>query len=228
MSTKEILLLHGALATKEQCNPLLPFFSETFELHQLTFNGHGDKTADQPIRMQHLVDQVVDYLDERSIPKVNIFGYSMGGYVALALAKKQPERVDRLATLGTILQWNKQIAEKECRLLNPEKMEEKIPGFVEHLDELHPKGWKEVVNNTREMLQKLGQHPLIQKEEWKKIKTPVQLLIGDRDSTAGLESTERIYEQLPNAQLGVLPNTPHPFEKVNPKLLTRLLINYFG
>lgn len=227
MSTKVTLLLHGALATKAQFDPLIPFLQESYECYRLTFKGHGREGADKPIRMQYLVDQVVDYLDEQNISKANIFGYSMGGYAALALAKKHPQRINKIATLGTILQWNEEIAEKECRLLNPEKMEEKIPAFVQHLDEQHPNGWKKLVNNTREMLQQLGQHPLIQEDDWQHITVPIRLLMGDGDSTADLKWTAEIYKQLPNAQLGVLPNTTHPFNTVNKELLAMLLADHF-
>src|SRR5699024_9671924 len=224
---EKLLLLHGALATKAQFDPLIPFLQESYEWHRLTFMGHGREATDKPIRMQDLVDQIVDYLDEHNIPKANIFGYSMGGYAALALAKKHPRRINKIATLGTILQWNKKVAKKECRLLNPDKMIGKIPDFVQHLDKQHPNGWREVVNNTREMLQQLGQHPLIQKDDWQHIAVPIRLLMGDGDSTADLKRTAEIYKQLPNAQLGVLPNSTHPFNTVNKELLAMLLADHF-
>src|SRR5699024_4531025 len=141
--------------------------------------------------------------------------------------KKYPEKMNKIVTLGTILQWNKDVAEKECRLLNPEEMEEKIPAFVQHLKQQHPNGWKKVVNNTREMLQLLGQHPLIKKEEWQRIAVPIRLLMGDGDTTAGLKRTAEIYKQLPDAQLGVLPNTSHPFDTVNKELLAMLLVDHY-
>jgi len=38
-----------------------------------------------------------------------------------------------------------------------------------------------------------------------------------------LDETVAVYKQLPNAQLGVLPGTPHAFEQVNVSLLSRLI-----
>ena len=51
------------------------------------------------------------------------------------------------------------------------------------------------------------------------IQCPVRLAVGDRDATVSLEETRDAMRAIPQAQLEVLPGTPHPFEKVP---LTRL------
>src|SRR5699024_2238656 len=107
-----------------------------------------NEPADRPFRMEYFAENVLEYLDKNSIRPINIFGYSMGGYVALLLAKHHPERIQKIATLGTVLQWNKNVAERECRFLNPDKIEEKVPHFAEALAKKHPGGWKQVINKT--------------------------------------------------------------------------------
>ena len=47
-------------------------------------------------------------------------GHSMGGYVALKLALKRPELVDRIITLGTKFNWTPEVAAKEVKMLNPD------------------------------------------------------------------------------------------------------------
>lgn len=219
-----LLLLHGALATKKQFDGFIPHLKNSADVHRITFDGHGKNgPADQPFSMGYFADQVNNYVDEQNLRDIHLFGYSMGGYVALNLAKKYPKKINKVTTLGTILQWNEQIADRECKLLNPQKMSQKIPQFVEELEKRHPHGWKEVVDSTRTMLRNLGQSPLFSTDDWNQLKCKIQLLIGDRDETAGLEATVNIYKKLPNAQLGVLPDTPHSFERVDKKLLGTIL-----
>ncbi|HEX6983066.1 MAG TPA: alpha/beta fold hydrolase [Balneolaceae bacterium] len=219
-----LILLHGALGTKNEFDDLIPELEKDFELHWLNFEGHGENTpTDRPFRIDHFAESVVEYLDENEISKVNIFGYSMGGYVALVLAKNHPKRIKRVATLGTVLQWIGEVAERECRYLNPVKIEEKVPHFAKKLDERHSSGWKEVVNKTKEMLQYLGFNPNLTDNDWREIKAPIRIHIGDRDTTAGLAPTIEVYKKIEQAELSVLPATPHPLEKVNKEALAASL-----
>jgi pimeloyl-ACP methyl ester carboxylesterase len=75
-------------------------------------------------------DDLLRFLNEHQIEKASFFGYSMGGYAAMVLALKHPERVDRIVTLGTKFDWNPISASKETQLLNVDLMEQKIPAFT--------------------------------------------------------------------------------------------------
>lgn len=224
-----VLLLHGALGSKRQFDKLIPKLRDKFEVYCMDFEGHGSAgPVSSPFRIEYFVENVLGFLDEYKLQQINIFGYSMGGYVALALAKEYPERVKRIATLGTIFQWDQNIARRECRYLDPDKMEAKVPQFVAVLDERHLFGWKTVVNQTREMLRHLGHAPTLTGNDWQEIESPVRMYVGDSDTTAGLEPTVEIYNKLSASQLCVLPDTPHPFEKVKIDYLAISLSDFFG
>lgn len=228
MNKKPLVLLHGALGSKAQLDELVPGLEQNFEVHQLDFEGHGGAgPTDSPFRLEYFVENVLGFLDEHDIPQTNIFGYSMGGYVALMLAKDYPERIKKVATLGTILQWSVETAQRECKYLHPEKIKDKVPHFAEALDEQHPAGWQRVVERTREMLHHLGNHPPLTERDWKEVKTPVRFHIGDRDTTAGLETTAQIYKKTDNTELCVLPNTSHPIEAVKTEMLIASLTAFY-
>jgi pimeloyl-ACP methyl ester carboxylesterase len=145
--------------------------------------------------------------------KINIFGYSMGGYVALYLAAHHPEAVDRIITLGTKYQWSPEIAAKETAMLNPVAIETKVPKFAAQLSQRHsPADWKIVLEKTASMLLEMGSRPPLQIADFSQIKNEVLLLLGDKDKMVTLQETAEVFRQLPNAQLGVLPNTSHPVE----------------
>lgn len=227
-SQTPLVLLHGALGSKEQFDDLLPKLEDKFDIYRLDFEGHGEAgPTDSPFRMEYLAENVLGYLDEYAITKANFFGFSMGGYVALILAKEYPEKVEKVATLGTILQWNSEVAEQECRYLHPEKIKEKVPHFAEKLDNRHQAGWERVVERTREMLYYLGSHPTISEKDWKNLSPQIRLHVGDRDTTAGIEQTMQVYKKMDKAELCVLPNTKHPFEEVKKELLTTSLTDFY-
>src|SRR6185436_6771769 len=83
---KSILLLHGAIGSKNQLTPLLPFLNKEFDIHTLNFPGHGgDEISDEPFSISYFAGEVLKYFDQKNISSLYIFGYSMGGYVALYL-----------------------------------------------------------------------------------------------------------------------------------------------
>jgi len=223
-----LILLHGALGTSKQFDFILPQLKEYFDVYLLDFEGHGDAgPTDSPFRISYFSENVLGYMDEHSIDQANFFGYSMGGYVALVLAKNHPQRVKRVATLGTILLWDEEIAERECKYLHPERMKEKVPHFTEQLKERHLSGWERVVNSTRDMLQYLGENPEIKSDEWKQINCPLRFHLGDQDSTAGLGQTIKVYQKTNRSELMVLPNTGHPISEVDKELLVSSLEVFF-
>lgn len=223
-----LILLHGALGTLEQFDFLLPELKGHFEVHRLNFEGHGEAgPTDSAFRMSYFAENVLGYLDEHGIDEANFFGYSMGGYVAMVLAKTHPERVGKVATLGTILQWDEQVAERECRYLHPSKIKEKVPHFAEQLKKRHLSGWERVVNRTRDMLQYLGVNPDIKESDWGSINCPLRFHIGDRDTTAGLDATTAIYRKTENSELVVLPKTGHPIIEADKDFLILSLKQFF-
>jgi pimeloyl-ACP methyl ester carboxylesterase len=146
----------------------------------------------------------------------------MGGYVAMYLAKHHPQKIKKIITLATKFTWDKTIAEKEIKMLNAEKIEEKLPDFANSLKKRHvPNNWKTVLEKTAAMLIEMGNDNPLKPEDYENIQHPVLLMLGDRDKMVTLDETLEVYKNLPNAQLAVLPNTPHPIEMINTGRLAR-------
>lgn len=213
---EKLLLLHGALGSKSQLESLKNTLSSSFEVHCLDFYGHGTKTlSDEPYRIAGFAEQVNDWLEEKQFSTISIFGYSMGGYVALYLAAKYPGKVNRIITLATKFDWNETSAGKETKMLDPEKIEAKVPMFANELSERHGAHyWKNVLRKTSDMMLELGKQKGLSDAELTQIEIPVLVAVGDRDPMVSLEETVTAAKQLKNGALLVLPNTVHPIEKV--------------
>jgi|TARA_R110000782_G_scaffold1119_1_gene4043 pimeloyl-ACP methyl ester carboxylesterase len=134
---KNLLILHGAIGSKSQFNSLASLLNNQFNIHLLNFSGHGGEAFKENFNIPQFADDVLVYLEQQKVESIDIFGYSMGGYVALYLAKNHPEKVNKIITLGTKLSWTPDIAAKETKMLVAEKMEEKIPAFAEILKTRH-------------------------------------------------------------------------------------------
>lgn len=223
-----LLLLHGALGSREQFQHISPLLQPQFTVDTISFSGHGRvPSRDHAFTIQNCAHEVLDWLNTKQRRTIDIFGYSMGGYVALWLARFYPDRVGRIYTLGTKLEWNAAVAEKETKLLNAEKITAKVPAFAQELESRHgEQEWRSVLHKTANLMHDLAKHHLTE-EDFKQIRSQVQLSLGDQDNMVSVEETQLVQTQIPNASFKLLPDTPHPLEKVNAQLLAKELKEFF-
>lgn len=229
MARPNLLLLHGALGSKVQFDPLITLITDAFSVHTLDFEGHGaSPSKDRDFWAIPFAENVLVYLDQNDLGSVNIFGHSMGGHIGLYLARHHPERVKRVFTFGSKLDWTPAIAEKEAAFMDPEKMREKVPQFADTLKQRHrASGWRSVVEKTRHMMLRQGKENLMPDQELQQIQHPVRLSLGDRDEMVSIEETVRVYKLLPQGELQIFPATPHPLEKAPLSQLADAFLNFF-
>ena len=229
MTNPDLLLLHGAAGSAAQFEPLSLALSDHFRVRCFDFEGHGSAPdRGRPFRTEHFAENVLEYLDSNRIETIAVFGYSMGGYVGMYLARTRPERIGRVMTLGSKFEWSEAVAAREVKLLDPDKILEKVPQFAKALEVRHTANeWKVVLAKTREMMIALGKQSALTPTDYGQIRSAVRITVGDRDTTVGVEEAARVYRALPGGELGVFPNTPHPLEKVSPEMLARSAIEFF-
>jgi pimeloyl-ACP methyl ester carboxylesterase len=93
-----LLLLHGGLFDiDQQFGAVIPELAETRQVIATDFQGHGrTNDVDRPLRSADLASDVVALLRHLDVPQVDVFGFSVGGAVALHLAIEHPELVRKL------------------------------------------------------------------------------------------------------------------------------------
>ena len=219
-----ILLLHGAIGSASQLEPLKKVLDKEHSVYSINFMGHGGEAVNGSFSIEAFANQVLAWIEENKKDNLCILGYSMGGYVALYLALNHPGKISKVITLGTKFHWDEATAQREIKMLDPETIEMKVPAFAAILKERHhPTDWKTVLNNTTEMMLEMGRDNPFKLREAAMIQTPCLLLLGDSDTMVSMVETSTMFHQLPNAQLGILPGTAHAIEKVNLDLLLAMV-----
>lgn len=224
-----LLLLHGAIGSSAQLQLLAEKLKTNYIVHTLDFSGHGGKEIpNEDFSIQLFANDVLKWMNEQAISKINIFGYSMGGYVALYLAKHHPLKVEKIFTLSTKFNWTPEIAQLEIKLLNPDKILEKLPHFASSLAQRHaPSDWKTVLQKTTTMLLAMGNKTPLSTNELESIHHKIILSLGDLDTMVSIDENEVVSKHLNNASLLILSNTAHPIEKINLDLLIPHLFKFF-
>ncbi|MCC6459290.1 MAG: alpha/beta fold hydrolase [Saprospiraceae bacterium] len=219
-----LLLLHGALGSAAQFDALRPHLPAGQKVWAPNFPGHGGLPTDTEFSIAAFADSTLAFLQAQQSGPVDIFGYSMGGYVGLYLAWKHPEWVRQLWTLGTKFDWTPETAARETSRLDPAKIAAKVPAFAQALAERHaPADWQDLLRRTAGLLTNLGAAPPLGPAAFAAIACPVRIGLGDADQMVSREESEHTAGLLRQGVFEVLPATPHPFEQVDARGLAKWL-----
>ena len=212
---KHILFLHGALGAQSQFDSLKEKLGVSYHCHSLDFFGHGHSSFSEQFGIDAFANQVTDYVHQYELEGCHVFGYSMGGYVALFAEHAQPGLFSSIMTLGTKFNWTPESSKREASFLDPIKIQEKVPAYAESLKTMHGDQWVELCEKTTAMMRYLGDMPLLNNVTLSEIKLPVRLAIGDSDKMVTLDETTSAFRQFDKGSFLVMPTTPHPIEQVN-------------
>jgi pimeloyl-ACP methyl ester carboxylesterase len=93
-----LLLLHGGLFNIDlQFGAVLPGLAEKREIIAVDFQAHGRTgDIDRPLTSANLASDVVALLAELGYSRIDVFGFSVGGAVAMELAINHPDIVRKL------------------------------------------------------------------------------------------------------------------------------------
>lgn len=84
-----VILLHGLNSSWRAWLPVIPLLEERYSVHALTLPGHrGGPKVPRDADVSRHVDALEDALDEAGLAKAHLVGNSLGGWLALELARR--------------------------------------------------------------------------------------------------------------------------------------------
>lgn len=100
---KPLLILHGLFGSSDNWNSIAKKYGESFSTYIIDLRNHGQSPHDPEWNYQLMSDDIVELINSEGLEKVSIMGHSMGGKVAMFLAGKIPDKIDKLivSDIGT-------------------------------------------------------------------------------------------------------------------------------
>jgi pimeloyl-ACP methyl ester carboxylesterase len=219
-----LLLLHGGLFNIDlQFGELLPSLAAGRQVIAADFQAHGrTNDIDRPLGTQGLASDVVGLLQHLDVPQVDVFGFSVGGAVALYLAIKHPELI-RKAIISSVSfhpdgdrpENAEAVGEMKVEMIAGTPMEQEYLAKSPHPDREH----------LQVLLNKLGSYDTgasgWSDDDIRGIAAPTLITVGDCDAVK-LEHAVRFLQLrggdvngdfvgVPTSQLAVFPGTTHFF-----------------
>jgi pimeloyl-ACP methyl ester carboxylesterase len=223
-----LLLLHGALGSSKSFDHLMSGLEDRFSLIRPDLPGHGDQGLLNGVNsVQELSAFLSDFMLENQLKNIPVFGYSLGGYLAIYHEWLHPGSFSAIVTLGTKLAWNQEFAKKQEIQLHPNQLILKAREYYDSLVEIHGPNTDNLLLCVIELMKKLGEFPLIQSSVMNDLKIPVLLAVGELDRMVSLEETTKFSELNKYLKVIGLPNTYHPLEKLSKEAFLSL-IDFFN
>jgi pimeloyl-ACP methyl ester carboxylesterase len=204
---RPLVLLHGGLMTIElNWGPLLEPLAASRQVIAVELQGHG-RTADteRPMTIEALAADVVALLDHLGIAEADLFGFSLGGLVAYAVALGAPRRVGKLIVASADAHrppGRESVPLDDERMPTAADFQAMRDAYVAVAPD--PAHFDEFAAKTSTMVHEFPGWT----DELRSLQAPTLLIFGDRDFSP-LSDVVELVDLLPDAQLAVLPGTTH-------------------
>lgn len=222
---QQLVLLHGALGSADAMMPFADLLHPDFQVYVPELPGHGKHSHETAeISIPSLVEFLETFIRNHRLEQPLVFGYSMGGYIAMAHALQYPGVISQVITLATKFRWSPEEAVKEGRMLSASMIKTKVPAFAALLQARHgTEHWEGVISRTAELMGLLGDNPVLTPDNVTAIQIPVTVALGAEDRMVTVEESEAMVRALPAAQFLLLEGIPHPLEKIPPERIRALI-----
>lgn len=205
--------------------------------------GFTERPDDISYNLETWKRHLSDFLEALGLERVALVGNSFGGAVALAFAACHPERVERLAVMGTAgLSFPLTEALEEIWGYNPsvERMEEML-GLLVHdrtllADDLAVHRYEASVRPGMQraysaMFAEPRQHALealsTSEDEIRRIEQEVLIIHGREDVVVPYSVSRRLFELIDRAQLHIFGGCGHSTQIEHAARFNRLLLDFF-
>lgn len=221
-----VVLLHAFPLDHEMWRPQLEALSNSYRVIAPDYPSFGESgDAGEALTIPKLADILADFLQEIGISEAVIGGLSMGGYVALSFAHRQPQRLR-----GLILADTKAEADDDAARANRDKMitlaqTQGSSGVIDALlSKLLSPDTLRSEDETVKTIQRIGSRqgapavaaailalrdrpdatPFLEH-----IVVPTLVIVGEHDAITPPASAENLVKRIANATLATIPGAGH-------------------
>jgi len=228
-----VVFLHHLTAVLEDWDPkVLDGIASKHHVIIFDNRGVGGSGGQTPVSVEDMASDAIAFIEALGFAQVDLFGFSLGGFIAQVIAQTRPELVRKIVLAGTgpagakgisdvgsILQGAFQKAGAEHKhakhflFFSPSTQSQKAAdAFLQRLKERRADRDTAVSDQTVQAqltaIVKWGQ-ARSSTEALKQIRHPVLIANGDEDVMVPTQNSIALFEALPNAKLSIFPDASH-------------------
>lgn len=212
---KPLLLLNGNNSSMNIFSNQLDILSKKYMVICVDSRGQGRSSAnDTKLTYELMAEDVNTFLDKMLLKNVNLLGWSDGGNIALILAMQHPDKVDKMAVMGTVLyNDNSSVTAETNKLIHKQ------------VNEMEKKGVPKTNMDYRLKILLLTE-PHINPDSLQKIQSPTLVMAGQYDVVKE-KHTKLIAEKITHSKLVIFKGADHEAPQKIPQLFNQTILDFF-
>lgn len=218
-----LVLVHGLGLSGRSLVPLGERLAERYPVWIPDLPGFGDsERPDRTLDIPELADALAGWMDAVGLERAAVAGHSLGGQVAIDLAARRPERVDRLILFGpTMDPAAPTLLGQAIRLLRATPLEP-LGSSLTVLGDILRCAPTRILATARMALA----DPVLAKLP--RVAAPTLVVGGGRDPITPPGWLGRVAGALPDARLVLIPGAGHLVQTSRPAETARAVAGFLG
>ena len=217
-----LVLLHGGLGNSDDLlNSISSDLEKSYRVIAFDRRGHGyTADTDEPFHYDDMAVHASGLLERVGVSsKVHLVGWSDGGIVAMLVALRRPDLVDRLVLIGVNFHVD--------GIHDLDLGDEAPGGMVEGYARRSPDGADHFSVVFEKFLAMVTTEPTLTPDDLAHLAHPTLVLVGD-DDLVRLDHTVALYEALPAGRLCVVPGASHAVVIERPQLVASTIAEFLS
>jgi len=219
---RTLVLLHGGLGNSDDLLDSIGAADLVGSFRVVAFDrrGHGyTADTDEPFHYDDMATHAIEVLEHLDTPsKVHLVGWSDGGIVAMLVALRRPDFVDRLVLIGANFHF------EGVHKLDPGDSAP-TPVVLEAYAKRSPDGADHYPTVAEKFMAMVTTEPTLTTDDLARLGHPTLVLVGD-DDLVRLDHTVALYDALPAGRLCVVPGASHAVVIERPQLVVALITDF--
>ena len=220
-SEQTVVLLHGGLGNSDDLlDSIGPDIEQNFRIVAFDRRGHGyTPDTEEPFHYDDMAEHAIKVLERLDLPsRVHLVGWSDGGIVAMLVALRRPDLVDRLVLIGTNFHFEG---------LHADISDDSPAGdaMLASYAARSPDGGEHFAVVAEKFMAMAFSEPTLTTRDVARLERPTLVLVGD-DDMVHLDHTVELYEALPAGRLCVLPGASHAVVLEHPRMVAAIITDF--
>lgn len=232
-SGEPLLLLHGNTASSAMFADVVQYYANHFEVYLIDFLGHGLSDRVERFATDLWYDeakQVVAFLEQTKLSKVNIVGSSGGALVALNVALERPDLV--YAIIADSFEGEEPLEAFVKNVVQEREFSKQDPATVVFYKANQGEDWETVVDNdTRAVYEHYRSIGKFFHKPLESLQVPVLLTGSKQDEFITDDFFERTFSKLlakiPNGTMHLFEQGGHPAMLSNGEVFAKVSREFF-
>ncbi|CAH1655094.1 AB hydrolase-1 domain-containing protein [Hyphomicrobiales bacterium] len=244
-SGEAVVFSHAIGGNRTNWRDQLPEFGKKFHAIAFDTRGYGaSEDYEGPFRLDDVASDLIRVLEATGHKRAHLVGLSMGGRLILDFYEKHPERVLSLSLCATFHrsdfmspeEWSEFRRRRSERLLagaEPIDIAEDVTNTLVRPDT--SAAVRERVKASMSSLHKLsyvkaieGIHAYMKPAKLEAIHVPTLVVAGDSDRPSTPEFCKHMADQIPGAELRIIPRAAHMLNMEQPEVFNSHVLSFLN